>query len=81
VEDGSFVKLKNIQLGYTLPNHLLNRAGFKQVHIYAQVKNAYTFTRYSGFDPEIAGGIMNSGVDRGAYPQARTWSVGIDFKL
>ncbi|MGO4290308.1 SusC/RagA family TonB-linked outer membrane protein [Chitinophaga sp. RAB17] len=81
VEDGSYVKLKNIQLGYTLPNHLLNRAGFKQVHIYAQVKNAYTFTRYSGFDPEIAGGILNTGVDRGAYPQARTWSVGIDFKL
>jgi TonB-linked SusC/RagA family outer membrane protein len=81
VEDGSFVKLKNIQLGYTLPAQLPGRAGLKQVHIYAQVKNAYTFTRYTGFDPELAGGIMETGVDRGAYPQARTWSVGIDIKL
>lgn len=81
VEDGSFVKLKNIQLGYTFPRSVLDRAGFKQVRVFAQVKNAYTFTRYSGFDPEIAGGIMESGIDRGAYPQARTWSLGIDLKL
>ncbi|SEW32762.1 SusC/RagA family TonB-linked outer membrane protein [Chitinophaga arvensicola] len=81
VEDGSFVKLKNIQLGYTFPSSILNRSGFKQIRLFAQVKNAYTFTRYSGFDPEIAGGIMDSGIDRGAYPQARTWSLGIDLKL
>jgi hypothetical protein len=46
-----------------------------------QVKNAYTFTRYSGFDPEIPGGILDTGVDRGVYPQARTWSVGLDLKF
>ncbi|RBL92503.1 SusC/RagA family TonB-linked outer membrane protein [Chitinophaga flava] len=81
VEDGSFVKVKNILLGYTLSKSFLHRAGFSQAHLYVQVKNAFTFTKYSGFDPEIAGAIMNTGVDRGAYPQARTWSVGIDFKL
>ncbi|CAL1516721.1 TonB-dependent receptor [Chitinophaga sp. MM2321] len=81
VEDGSFIKIKNIQLGYTIPTTIFQRAGFKQVRIYVQAKNAYTFTRYSGYDPEIAGGIMDTGVDRGAYPQARTWSCGIDFKL
>ncbi|SEB08497.1 TonB-linked outer membrane protein, SusC/RagA family [Chitinophaga terrae (ex Kim and Jung 2007)] len=81
IEDGSFIKIKNIQLGYTFRQPFLKRAGFKDIRIYAQVKNAYTFTRYSGFDPEIAGGIMNTGVDRGAYPQSRVWALGLDFKL
>ncbi|MBC9930610.1 SusC/RagA family TonB-linked outer membrane protein [Chitinophaga qingshengii] len=81
VEDGSFVKIKNIMFGYTLPTSFFQRAGFSQARVYIQVKNAFTFTKYSGYDPEVSGFIMNTGVDRGAYPQARTWSVGIDFKL
>lgn len=80
VEDGSFVKIKNLQLGYTFP-HSTARKTFSSLRIYAQVRNAYTFTRYSGFDPEISGGIMNSGVDYGAYPQARTFSFGLDAKF
>lgn len=81
VEDGSFAKIKNIQLGYTLPGAWMKRSGFKQVYVYLQAKNLYTFTKYSGFDPEIPGGIMDTGVDRGAYPQARTWSFGVNLKL
>ncbi|MEY3678848.1 MAG: hypothetical protein RI924_989, partial [Bacteroidota bacterium] len=81
VEDGSFVKIKDIQLGYTLPAGVLKRAGVSKVRLYAQVKNAYTFTKYSGFDPEIAGGIFDTGIDRGSYPQARTWSFGLDVKF
>ena len=81
IEDGSFVKIKNIQLGYTLPSSVYQNKIFSRIHVYAQVKNAYTFTKYTGFDPEISGGILNSGVDRGAYPQARTYSIGIDFKF
>lgn len=80
VEDGSFVKIKNIQLGYTLPTGLTQKV-FKSVRVYAQVKNAFVFTKYTGFDPEIAGGILDTGVDRGAYPQARTYAIGLDFKL
>lgn len=80
VEDGSFVKIKNIQLGYTFPASVTKKV-FSKLRIYAQVKNAYTFTKYSGFDPEIAGGILDTGIDRGAYPQARTYAVGIDIKL
>lgn len=80
VEDGSFVKIKNIQLGYTLPKNIGQHI-FNQMRLYFQVKNAYTFTKYSGYDPEIPGGILDSGIDRGAYPQARTYSVGIDIKL
>ena len=80
VEDGSFVKLKNVQLGFTLPASITKKI-FSRVRIYAQVKNAFILTKYSGFDPEIAGGILDTGIDRGAYPQARTYAVGLDIKL
>ena len=80
VEDGSFVKLKTIQLGYTVPQ-LLKGKVFKSIRVYGQVRNAFTLTKYSGFDPEISGGVLDTGVDRGAYPQARTYTVGLDIKL
>ena len=80
VEDGSFVKVKNIQLGYTFPASVTKKL-FSKLRIYAQVKNAFTLTNYTGFDPEISGGILDSGIDRGAYPQARTYSFGLDIKL
>lgn len=80
VEDGSFIKIKNLQLGYTFPQQMTRKV-FSRLRVYAQVKNAFTFTRYTGFDPEIAGGILDTGVDRGAYPQARTYAIGIDIKL
>ena len=81
VEDGSFVKIKDIQLGYTLPGSVYKNKVFSRIRVYAQVKNAYTFTKYSGYDPEISGGIFDTGIDRGAYPQARTYSMGVDFKF
>ena len=80
VEDGSFIKLKNIQLGYTFPASVTKKI-FSRLRIYAQVKNAFTLTKYTGYDPEIAGGILDTGIDRGAYPQARTYSFGLDIKL
>jgi hypothetical protein len=80
VEDGSFVKIKNIQLGYTFNSNTIKKA-FSKLRVYVQVRNAFTFTKYTGFDPEIAGGILDTGIDRGAYPQARTFSVGLDIKL
>ena len=80
VEDGSFIKIKNLQLGYTFPASVTKKV-FSRLRIYAQVKNAFTFTKYTGYDPEIAGGILDTGIDRGAYPQARTYSFGIDIKL
>ncbi len=81
IEDGSFVKIKNVLLGYTVPSSLYNDKWFSKIRIYAQAKNLFTFTEYSGFDPEISGGIFNTGLDRGAYPQARTISLGIDLKF
>jgi TonB-linked SusC/RagA family outer membrane protein len=79
VEDGSFIKIKNVQLGYTLPTK--GNKWFSSFRIYGQVRNAYVFTKYTGFDPEIAGGILDTGVDRGSYPQPRTYTLGLDIKL
>jgi TonB-linked SusC/RagA family outer membrane protein len=80
VEDGSFIRLKNLQLGYTFPSADRKRL-FSSMRAYVQARNLFTLTNYSGFDPEIAGGILDTGVDRGAYPQARTISIGLDIKL
>lgn len=79
LQDGSFAKIKNVVFGYTLPNSVIGEK--RTLRVYAQVRNAYTFTKYTGFDPEISGGILNSGVDLGQYPQARTYLLGVDFKF
>ena len=81
VDDGSFVKIKNLLIGYTIPASLFKNKVFTKLSIYAQVKNLVTLTKYSGYDPEIPGGILDTGVDRGNYPQARTYSVGLDVKF
>jgi TonB-linked SusC/RagA family outer membrane protein len=81
VEDGSFLKIKDLQLGYTLPLRSIQKLKLDRVRLYAQVKNAWVFTKYSGFDPEIAGGIFETGVDRGAFPQARSYAIGVDLKF
>ncbi len=81
VEDGSFVKIKNMVLGYNLPFKGVKKI-FNTVRIYTQIKNAFVFTKYSGYDPEVNGfGLLDTGVDRGSYPQARTYSFGLDIKF
>lgn len=79
IQDGSFIKIKNVELGYTLPKTLLGTG--RTLRIYGQVRNVYTFTKYTGFDPEISGGLLGSGVDYGQYPQARTFIAGVDFRF
>lgn len=73
--DGSFVRLKNIQLGYTLPRHLLRTLTLSNVRIFGSVENALTFTKYKGFDPEVGN---NGGIDKGNYPQPRTVTFGLN---
>ena len=77
VKDGSFVRLKTAQLGYTLPAKLLKTIFIKNFRVYVAGENLLTFTKYEGFDPEMASdGYTTIGVDRGIYPQARTITVG-----
>ena len=81
VTDGSFIKVKNLLLGYNIQVAAVKRI-FKSVRVYGQVKNPFTFTKYNGLDPEIAGGgLLDAGVDRGTYPQARTYAIGLDIKF
>ncbi|HLO82460.1 MAG TPA: TonB-dependent receptor [Chitinophagaceae bacterium] len=81
IEDGSFVKIKNLQLGYSFASEMLEKVKINRLRVYVQARNLYTFTTYTGYDPEIAGGIFDTGVDRGAYPQARSWAIGLDLKF
>ncbi len=83
IADGTFAKIKNLEVGYTLPSSLLKKRGLSQLRFYLQTKNLHTFTKYPGFDPEISDGsnILNTGVDLGLYPQSRTYSVGLSVKF
>ena len=77
VHDGSYVRLKNIELGYTIPEFLTKKVFISRLRVYAAFENLLTFTKYWGFDPEISSGSDKSnGVDFGVYPQPRTFRVG-----
>lgn len=76
IEDGSYLRLKNITLGYTLPDVYAQKAYVENLRVYVSTQNLYTLTKYSGFDPEVIGGVDNSN-----YPLTRTISFGIDLKF
>ncbi|MFT3995140.1 MAG: TonB-dependent receptor [Dysgonomonas sp.] len=77
VEDGSYLRIKNLTLGYTLPENLSKRAYLQTVRLYMSCQNLYTFTKYSGFDPEVGA----NGVDLSTYPLTRTVSFGVNVKF
>ncbi|HPB52107.1 MAG TPA: SusC/RagA family TonB-linked outer membrane protein, partial [Saprospiraceae bacterium] len=83
VEDGSFLRLKNIQLGYSIPTRWMSKVRVRELRIYAAAQNLFTFTRYSGMDPEIGivGNALELGIDKGFYPQARVFMGGIELKF
>ena len=84
VEDASFLRARNIQLGYTLPAKLTQKARISRMRVYAQVENAFTLTRYTGCDPEVTGGNgfgSDAGIDRGVYPQSRTVTFGFNLNF
>ena len=79
--DGSYFRLKNITLGYTLPQHLTRKVCIERLRVYFQAENLATWTKYWGFDPEISSGATSLGVDRGVYPQARTFTIGANISF
>lgn len=81
VQDGSYLRLKNIQLGYTLPQKWTQKILINAIRIYVAAENLLTLTSYRGFDPEISSGGTSLGIDYGVYPQARTFMAGIQVKL
>jgi len=76
IESGAYLRLKNVQLGYTIPKDLTNKVKISRCRIYLSASNLLTFTKYTGYDPEVG-----SGVDYGNYPQSRTMMVGVNVDL
>jgi len=88
VENGSYLKLKNFQVGYSIPKVILERAKISNLRIYFQAQNLLTFTKYKGLDPEIgwsingANGDIQRGIDSyGTYPRTRLYSLGLDINF
>lgn len=80
LEDGSFLKIRNVQVGYALPQSVTGPLGFQQVRLYANGTNLVTFTDYSGYTPEISGdSVISDSIDDGIYPIARTITFGVDL--
>lgn len=79
IYDGSYLRLKNIQLGYTLPSNLTRKYFVSSLRLFVAAENLLTITKYHGFDPEISSGGTSLGVDRGVYPQARVFTVGVNL--
>ena len=77
VEDGSFLRLKNVTLGYTLPNKWTKKAYINRLRVYGTAQNLFCLTKYSGYDPEvnIATGLTPN-IDYNRYPRSRTYTFG-----
>jgi TonB-linked SusC/RagA family outer membrane protein len=91
LEDGSYVRLKNLQIGYTIPEKIVKRFGIKSLRIYATGQNLWTLTNYTGLDPEMHisdnvkrdtyGGDVGAGIDWGTYPSARSYIFGLNLNF
>lgn len=84
LEDGSYLRLQNLSVGYTLPKNLTKRLGLNKVRVYLQGNNLFTLTKYTGYNPEVnkrADDALTPGEDYCSYPLARSFSFGINFNL
>lgn len=80
LEDGSYYRIRNIQLGYSLPQTLLQKISVEKIRLYMSIENPLTFTKYSGNDPEIGGdGLLSKGVDSGNIPVTSQYRFGFQF--
>lgn len=88
VENGAYLRAKNVQIGYTFNKSLLKRIGVDRLRIYVQAANLFTITKYSGIDPEISAGdggddpgVTDFGIDDGAYPNQREYLIGVNLSF
>ncbi|MBR4756152.1 MAG: TonB-dependent receptor, partial [Bacteroidales bacterium] len=84
VEDGSYLRIKNVTLGYTFPKRMLQKAGIQALRTYVNIQNLYTFTKYTGYDPEVGASTQDSsgltyGLDNGRYPSPTLYSFGVSL--
>lgn len=85
IEDGSYLRIQNISIGYNFPKRWISKIGVSKLMVYANLQNVYTFTNYSGYDPEIgisySNGNQLNGVDDGRYPSPRIYTVGLNVSF
>lgn len=84
VEDGSYLRIQNISLGYNFPKNIIKKAYMTNLRVYLSAQNIYTFTNYSGYDPEIGSfnrGIALMNVDNGHYPNPRSFTIGANIEF
>ncbi|PKA97496.1 LOW QUALITY PROTEIN: TonB-linked SusC/RagA family outer membrane protein [Flavobacteriaceae bacterium MAR_2009_75] len=82
VEDGSYLKLKNVNLRYRFPNRLIEPLGLSKLDVFVTASNLITWTKYTGFDPDVNSySGLRAGVDEGSYPQSRTIMTGLNFQF
>ncbi|TDB62292.1 SusC/RagA family TonB-linked outer membrane protein [Arundinibacter roseus] len=80
VEDGSYFRIQNLSVGYTLPTNVLNRIGMQRLRIFASTNNLLTLSKYSGLDPSVGGNADTQfGIDVGNYPITRSWNLGVNI--
>ncbi|WP_129715394.1 TonB-dependent receptor [Pedobacter sp. SYP-B3415] len=77
LEKGDYFRIKVLQLGYTFPQKISGKLGLNRLRVYGMSENLFTFTKYTGYDPEIGGGVLS--IDRGIYPQARSFMFGLNI--
>lgn len=84
VEDGSYLRIKNISLGYTFPERWLKRLHIDNLRIYCNLQNMFTFTKYKGYDPEVGAynqSVVKRGIDYARYPSQRIYTIGLNISL
>ncbi|MFB0910833.1 MAG: SusC/RagA family protein, partial [Flavobacterium sp.] len=82
VEDASYLRIQNVQLGYTLNSTVSEKVGITKLRLYTGVNNLYTFTKYRGFDPGASSGApIGGGFDNGFYPTPRTYLLGLNINF
>jgi hypothetical protein len=80
VQDGSFLRLRNLNFGYSLPSSVTKRLSVQQLRIYVKGNNLYTLTKFTGYTPEIGSSdVLSNGIDYGSYPISAIYSVGINL--
>ncbi|MCW2119020.1 SusC/RagA family TonB-linked outer membrane protein [Flavobacterium sp. 7A] len=81
IEDGSYLRIRNITLGYSLSKKTLKSIGVDKFRIYLTGQNLFTFTKYTGYDPEVGGNVSRRGLDKGNYPFVKSYLLGLNFNF
>ncbi|MDP4290851.1 MAG: SusC/RagA family TonB-linked outer membrane protein, partial [Bacteroidota bacterium] len=79
VESGAYLRIRNIQLGYSIPESILSKCKIKKLRIYANAQNPFSFFKYKGFSPEVGGTPTNAGIDANVYPLYATYNFGVNL--